>query len=341
MQFFSLTLLSAALSYVQSTTAMAVGGTRMWKNTHTWMAKVETDLKDMFQMDTPFLVHSCGASIIGKNTLLSAMHCFMNQTIFEESETLVLQDLNYIKKNQHIVNLGTGVLNQPNFYFEGKRFKITQIECPDVNRVVKGNMLNSDICLIKIDGEFDLEVVNPVMINSCYEEMGMDIFAENNVRLTAMGWGDTYSNSGWGSWILREVDLLVPPSEVCFNARDENGIVMTNDSNFCAGDPFGDNQGTCQGDSGGPLYFKGNNDDNVVQEDLLMAVSSFVNDTSINGATLPLCGVGMSYFADVSYHSYWIEQVLNAWGVDDVRFSVSIKSFSKNQTIARNNVDNK
>ncbi|XP_053371251.1 serine protease 27-like [Clarias gariepinus] len=169
--------------------------------------------------------HFCGGSLINKNWVLSAAHCF--QRIGAASITLFLG----IKNLQ-----GTNPNMQP-------RSAIKIIIHPDFNSTA----INNDVALVQLSSSVTF---NPYVLPVCLATANSSFPDGTNAWVT--GWGRIDTNVNLPApQTLQEVKVPIVNNSACAIAYRRD---ITNNM-ICAGVAAG-GEGACYGDSGGPLVVK-------------------------------------------------------------------------------------
>ncbi|KAI7803134.1 chymotrypsinogen A-like [Triplophysa rosa] len=169
--------------------------------------------------------HFCGGSLINKNWVLSAAHCF--QSINRSHIMIYLGRQNQNGSNPHEIN----------------RTVIQLINHPDYNTITNDN----DIALLRLSSSvYFTDYIKPV----CLAAAG-SVFDEG-LSSWVTGWGDT--GNGTSPDILQEVEIPIVSNFYCNMAYNSD----ITDNMLCAGLINVGGKDSCQGDSGGPLVSKQN-----------------------------------------------------------------------------------
>uniref|UniRef100_A0A8C2WGA2 Transmembrane serine protease 2 n=1 Tax=Cyclopterus lumpus TaxID=8103 RepID=A0A8C2WGA2_CYCLU len=198
--------------------ARIVGGTQAANGAWPWQVSLQINGQ-----------HICGGSIISRDWILSAAHCFQTHS----------------HPGMWMVQSGDVSLLQMSFS-RGKT----------VNKIISHAKFDrrtndNDIALLKLNAPLEItRTVKPV----CIPNTGVDLSAGRQAWIT--GWGALRSSGVYTCSIFPFVlsELFIPPlRDTCNSAQVLNGAIT--ETMICAGKLQG-GVDTCQGDSGGPLVVK-------------------------------------------------------------------------------------
>ncbi|XP_049628388.1 plasma kallikrein [Suncus etruscus] len=202
------------------TNARVVGGTDSSLGEWPWQVSLQVKLKEQS--------HVCGGSIIGRQWVLTAAHCF---------DGLLLSD---------IWQIYSGILNLSAISNETHFSQVKEI-------IIHQNYILSesghDIALVKLETPLNYtEFQKPICLPS--KDDVNTIYS--NCWVT--GWGHTKEYKGEVQSILQKASVPLVPNEECQKSYRSYKIIkqMT-----CAGYKEG-GKDACKGDSGGPLVCKHN-----------------------------------------------------------------------------------
>lgn len=167
----------------------------------------------------------CGGSLIGRNVVLSAGHCY--------------DFVDYVEIGRY--DLGASDFNEE--HMEGFNVQLKVLH-PDYDE----DTLESDVMLILLDGA--TVYGTPVTLDSGNGEVNFNEVDENGSGkdLIVMGYGDT-EFGGDISEVLLEVEVDYVDNTECNEAYESKEYSITSNM-LCA---YRDGKDACQGDSGGPL----------------------------------------------------------------------------------------
>jgi len=160
----------------------------------------------------------CAGVLIDKNWVLTAAHC-----VEDESASTI--------------NVAIGVFDLNTF--SGDRITVSNIRIhPDYDN----NNIQNDIALLQLSSPSSQQVIS-LFSGKSTENVPPSLLGR---MLTAMGWGEANSNTGWYFPArLRQVNLPVVDNRFC-----DYSLPFTS-SQLCAGYTIG--KDACKGDSGGPV----------------------------------------------------------------------------------------
>ncbi|OQV25002.1 Enteropeptidase [Hypsibius exemplaris] len=215
-------------------------------------------------------LYACGATLLDKQWLISAAHCFFPHMYRFWAARLGSWRLSSMPPQQQIIKISQAVIYDGYDHFGSS---------------------DGDIALLRLERPVELSNwVRPVCLP-------LDDHVPGSLpgeACKAIGWG-LRAEDGSKADILQEVDVPVLNNTDCNSLQDPEYFGKISDSMMCAGQTGRD---SCQGDSGGPLLC--NTDKNNW---FLAGVVSFGSGCG-GGSTRP--GV----YSRISKFSRWIESVL-------------------------------
>ncbi|XP_034543236.1 ovochymase-2 [Notolabrus celidotus] len=198
---------------------------------HSWPWQVSMQVWPDSRPDPEFF-HTCGGTLIHKNWVLTAAHCFMKYADELQRWRMCLgkHNLTYTEPSEHCFGV-TGIYRHEGFKY------------PTVPTV------EFDIALVRLDGE----------VTSSDEISYACLPSEEEVlpggkKCYATGWGDETGDSmnAKVAEALNQVALPVVPHDTC--KRMDYWWFQVKTSMICLGYTLPDElKSVCQGDSGGPL----------------------------------------------------------------------------------------
>ncbi|CAL1268283.1 unnamed protein product [Larinioides sclopetarius] len=203
-----------------------VGGVPSRQGDFPWMVSIRKNRK-----------HLCGGSLIDRNHVLTAAHCFDSRDSLDPSRFTV-----------HIGNIHVN---------EGYPVKVKKIV---VHEEYIPLQYYHDIAMLTLDKE----ILSPYAAHICLPSPQIAVRNLTGASTSLLGWGHT-SFGGRGTSVLHIVDNIpVVTTEKCRQAylqvaKKSLPRGVTNDF-LCAGFEEG-GKDACQSDSGGPLMYKENPED--------------------------------------------------------------------------------
>ncbi|XP_068096984.1 transmembrane protease serine 13 [Hyperolius riggenbachi] len=199
---------------LQKMSSRIIGGTSASLGEFPWQVSVQ------IRVGTSY-VHICGASLINKNWVVTASHCFTN--------SYPLSDW----------RLGAGSVN------------LNQMRSTSgVSAIIRHENYNAesddyDVALMKIKTPFEYSAaIQPACL-----PMTNQVFSPNT-KCWISGFGKTVATSDDTSQVLMKAEVTIIGTQTCNSATVYNGAISQR--MMCAGDLAGGTD-SCQGDSGGPL----------------------------------------------------------------------------------------
>lgn len=204
--------LELLLTKYNVTKATIVGGTSVESNLYPWMSSLQVKLEGDY-------AHICGGSLIDRNWVLTAAHCF----------------------NEY--KLKRVVLNNPSL-LSVRKSTVRKIKKIIIHPEYDDSTQENDIALLKLNKKVprSVDVVTLSTTNHTVEE--------SNEMATALGWGSLWEG-GWRVDTLRKVEIPIVSRKTCTHKGSYKKSEIFS-SNLCAGYKKG-GKDTCGGDSGGPL----------------------------------------------------------------------------------------
>ncbi|XP_058054682.1 CLIP domain-containing serine protease B15-like [Anopheles bellator] len=176
-------------------------------------------------------VYKCGATIINKDTVLTAYHC-------------VVENQRPISGNRLIVRAGVFDLDVRSSTAQENR--VFDIVAPDGASAL---YFTDDIALLRMQTQFVFnDYVQPACIRSIDQDIGQLVGSYGSV----VGWGWTEKEST--SAELREAKIPVVSADDCLQSNRELFSQVLTTKVFCGGSRNGTS--SCNGDSGGGMFFK-------------------------------------------------------------------------------------
>ncbi|XP_030916350.1 acrosin-like [Geospiza fortis] len=194
-----------------------VGGTGAKPGAWPWIVSIQHPW-------IPRLKHLCGGSLISKQWVLTAAHCF--EEVTEISMVYVV--------------IGATQLTKP-----GHGAQVRHVKQVLIHQYYHHDDMSYDIALLELDHPVQC---SPYIQLACVPDATLRVSELHNCWVA--GWGATAPRAQGSSDHLQEAKVQLIDLQLCNSTGWYTGKIHTH--NVCAGYPQGTID-TCQGDSGGPL----------------------------------------------------------------------------------------
>ncbi|RNA37349.1 transmembrane protease serine 9-like [Brachionus plicatilis] len=252
-----------------------VGGTEAVPNSWPSMALIIFNYKYDYLTTTRTVEYKCGGSVINKDSILTAAHCFVSTLPLSTGVNIRVKPNSYYQTYESMYKVVLGVHNTDNinFFYEIESFTLY----PDYK-----NQNQDDVGIIRLKNEITYSnSIQP----GCLPYLKDSRYPSTmNVESWAAGWGTLFFG-GPTSNTLQNVKITL----VCCSS----GKILY------AGEVEG-GKDTCQGDSGGPLFIKDSY--NGQEKYIIVGITSFGE-----GCALP--GKFGGYMKVTSYLN-WITEIV-------------------------------
>ncbi|NWY89747.1 ACRO protein, partial [Loxia curvirostra] len=208
-----------------SGTIRIVGGTGAKLGAWPWIVSIQHPW-------IPHLKHLCGGSLISKQWVLTAAHCFD-----EVTEISLLY-----------VVIGATQLTQP-----GNGAQVRHVKQVLIHQYYTHDDMSYDIALMELDRPV---LCSPYIQLACMPDATLRV--SELINCWVAGWGSTAARAQKSSDQLQEAKVQLIDLQLCNSSGWYSGKIHIH--NLCAGYPQGLID-TCQGDSGGPLMCQEKNSD--------------------------------------------------------------------------------
>ncbi|XP_030844905.1 LOW QUALITY PROTEIN: sushi, von Willebrand factor type A, EGF and pentraxin domain-containing protein 1-like [Strongylocentrotus purpuratus] len=253
-----------------SGTSRIVGGDIAGSGVWPWQAA-------LYDEDTNDII--CGGSLIHKNWILTAAHCFIGDPIrtLSQNRTTV-----YLGLTHRVNDMHTG----PGVRCEGIDY------APGLLQGLDDGGDHNDIALLRLDREAEL---GPFVRTVCLppsDPKKANWFVNPNERTAYVtGWG-RIKTGGVKSQDLLEIGIPPVLDSLCSSELRARGLAVDTTTELCAGS---DGRDSCQGDSGGPM---------VVQRNNIYRQIGIVSYGAI-------CGVTYGVYTRVTHYIDWIKGIID------------------------------
>jgi len=215
-----------------------VGGSQAEPHSFPWIAKILT-----FQPNgNSYSTGNCGGSLVNKNWIVTAAHCFNEQSEAQVNTPTFLKRV--------FVHLGAQTITQYNVANEPTQTVCTAAKVMIHPKYNKGPAnTNYDVALIKLNCDVVYtDAIRPICLPTATDNWRTPTSPE---RMLISGWGKTSDNSQVSSELKQGVVSLVTVDK-CVQPANPRGWAPSqiDASMLCAQD---NGASTCQGDSGGPI----------------------------------------------------------------------------------------
>ncbi|KAJ1968524.1 hypothetical protein IWQ62_001196 [Dispira parvispora] len=225
--------------------------------------------------------HTCGASLLTKDYVITAAHCVTDQGVT-------------ISPRSASVGMGSNARDDLDTYNVARIYVHPDFDYQQVE---------NDIALLRLRTSVDFD--DNIKTIQIYDKSTKD-----GDEYTAIGWGRTKDDKKELSDDLRKVQIKLGPSKDCVLANpyfsDQDG------GQLCAAE--NEDHDTCQGDSGGPLLYEKSSDDDDSDDNDIDSKYLLVGLTSYGftpGSSKVECGTKsvVAFYTNVTHYLDWISEV--------------------------------
>ncbi|CAO3648051.1 unnamed protein product [Cunninghamella echinulata] len=225
----------------------------------------------------------CGATVISNSTVITAAHCVV--------------DLNTgAKFPPYLISVGVGSTSRSQSYL----LKVSKVDVyPDFKRVK--SFVTNDLALLHVPELSKYMVGSSVNNSEVRHVKAAPIYdgpLPEGAKLTAIGWGQTNTDSNPVVDELQQTDLNIGNQQEC--SQFLSGYESSDGPSICTQMKLNPGSDTCQGDNGGGLFIT------IGGMKYLAGITSY--GANSKGDTICASPDGFSIFTHVHYYQSFINE---------------------------------